>query len=187
MEEWMDKTFRLIFVAILVGITLAFVQFGLIYTLNIRFASTVFVYLILFGAWLMGMMFGLVIPEIKYIRWAQVASMSFIVFCIVLLTKAPSNIVNFFSIVTATFSAAWGMRFIRVYGPIYRSARMILLWENNGFIIGILLTVLTVIFFGLLVSIVAGILMLVVPWLPILLFGKPTEDLEKLLFHHKIK
>lgn len=179
MEEWVDKTFRLIFVAILVGITLAFIQFGLIYTLNIRFASTVHVYLTTFGAWLFGMIFGLTIPEIRYKRWAQVSSISVFLFCTSLIISAPNNIVNFFSVVTACFTAAWGMRFIRVFGTYYKSARMVLLWENNGFIVGIILTVLTVIFYGILVSIIGGILVLIVPWIPIILLGKPDECIEK--------
>lgn len=178
----MEKTLRLVFVAFMVGFTLAFIQFGLIYTLNIRFASTISVYLILFSAWLLGMILGLITPDIRYSRWVVAATASYLIFCAFLLMDVPNNIVNFWAIVSALLSGAWGMRFIRVFSSYYPSARMVLLWENNGFILGILLTLFTMIFYGLLVSIISAVLLLITPWLPVLLLGKPQESLSRLSF-----
>ncbi|OGQ36518.1 MAG: hypothetical protein A3F16_02500 [Deltaproteobacteria bacterium RIFCSPHIGHO2_12_FULL_43_9] len=178
----MEKTIRLVLVAFAVGFTLAFIQFGLIYTLNIRFASTVSVYLILFGAWLFGMMLGLITPDIRYSRWVAAASLSYLIFCVSLLIDVPNNIVNFLAIVSAMFSGAWGMRFVRVFSAYYPSARMVLLWENNGFIVGIILTLCVIIFYGLFVSFVSTFLIVSVPWLPIIWCGRPQEALGKISF-----
>ena len=80
MEKGMGKTFRLILTAFIVGMWLAMIQLALIYVLNIRFASTVSVYLMLFGAWLIGMTLGLLVKHLHYFFWASFGMLTMSIF-----------------------------------------------------------------------------------------------------------
>ncbi|HLB59001.1 MAG TPA: hypothetical protein VJL87_02820 [Bdellovibrionota bacterium] len=174
----MGKTFRLILTAFIVGMWLAMIQLALIYVLNIRFASTVSVYLMLFGAWLIGMTLGLLVKHLHYFFWASFGMLTMSIFTLSSIFELPNTFLNIWALITAVFSAGWGMSFIREFSPYYPTSRSILFWENNGFILGIVLAVGFLIYGGLLVSAVAGIGVLIVPWLPRLFLGPPKTDLS---------
>jgi len=185
MERGMAKNVLLIGVAFIVGVWLALSQLSLLYMVNIRYASTVSIYLMIFGSWLIGMILGLWLPHFRYKAWSFLTSLFFLIFALGAVFNSPPLLLAIFASITAVVCGGWGMRFIREFGPYYSSARSILFWENNGFILGIILALLTLILGGVWVAIVTAVGLIIVPWLPLILLGPAYNNLKEVSFQKK--
>jgi hypothetical protein len=135
--------------AALTGSLLGLMQWGVLVWLSSYLSSTALVYLLSTAVWLVGSVFGLLLPgRGAEAAWLGAALLAYAA-CRTLAAARPYDLATLpFLLLLVAVMGAYAGRFYRFRAPSFANVKWLLFFENTGFVGGLLVAVVGLYFWG---------------------------------------